>query len=120
MPKKKLTIEPLDEAALKKTILELKAIKAEIKQLEADADKLSESILATMPPKDVRQYGLLRCVIVQAFTRRVTWKDETFALARKLYPSPRALRGFLVGLVRRYPKKKNKAGIRLTEVKEEA
>lgn len=115
--KKDKQLEPLTEGALKKAILDLQDLNEEYKELDKRYDALAAKILATMPPKDVRQYGALRCVIVQAMTRRVSWKDEALKLARRLYPTAAEFRRFLVRLVRDYPKKANKPSIKLSVVK---
>jgi hypothetical protein len=115
---KKKVIEPLKEGELKKAILDLQALDAEYTVLDKRYDVLAERILATMPPKDIRQYGSLRCCIVQAWRRTVNWKHECLVLARK-YLSAKEFRKFLFDLVKTYQKKPNKASIRLTIIRTE-
>lgn len=110
-------IEPLTEGALKKAIFDLDALNQEYKELDKRYDALAAKVLATLDPKEIRQYDDLRCCIVQAWTRRVSWKEETLKLARRLYPSAKEFRRYLFGLVKLYPKKANKPSIKLTRVK---
>jgi hypothetical protein len=120
MAKKKETPEPiksLTESALKSAIEDLDALNAEYKELDKRYDALAEKILATMPVKDVRQYGQLRCTIIQAMRRTVNWKHETWALARKVYTTPNSFRGYLSYMVKTYKKKPTKASIKLSTIK---
>lgn len=112
-------LEPLKEGALKKAILDLQDLNEQYAELDKKWDALAEKILATMPPKDVRQYGNLRCIIVQAWQRRVDWKRECVKLARELYPTAAAFRVFLAGLAKSYKRKPNKPSVKLTVVKGE-
>lgn len=118
MAKKAEAIEPLTENKLKQAILDLQVLNEQYAALDKRYDDIAGKILATMPPKDVRQYGTLRCTIVQAFVRRVDWKKETFAMARELYSTKELFRGFLIHLVRAYKKKPNKPSVKLTIVQE--
>jgi hypothetical protein len=117
MAKKKEVVEPLNEGALHRAICALDALNAEYKELDKRYDDLAAKILATMPPKDVRQYGQLRCTIVQAMRRTVAWKQETFTLARKVYPTPKAFRNYLLYLVKTYRKNATKPSIKLSMIK---
>ena len=122
-------LEPLGEAALRSTFLELQHLNEQYADLDRKWDDLAAKVLATMPPGDVRQYDDLRCMVVQAWARRVDWKKECLELARKLAAVVLSddvtlvrgftLRRFLVGLVKRYTKKANKPSVQLKYVKTE-
>jgi hypothetical protein len=114
---KKVELKPLTENALKQVIMDLDALNAEYKALDKRYEALEVKIMATLKPKDVRQYDDLRCTIVQAMRRTVNWKAETWSLARKVYTTPKAFKGYLVYLVKTYKKKPIKPSIKLTRVK---
>ena len=116
MPKKE-KIEPLKEAQLKAAIERLYQISLDIDDLDTEFKEVAATVLATLPPKDVRQYGLLRCRIMQNMNRGVSWKKEATALARKLYPTVADFRRYLVSLVQRYPKTPGKPFVKLTYLK---
>jgi len=117
MATKEIKLEPLKEGALKKAILDLQDLSEQYEELDKKWDALAEKILATMPPRDVRQYGELRCTIVQAWQRRVDWKRECLKLARELFPTASAFKAFLYRLVKAYRKKANKPSIKLSIIK---
>ena len=120
MATKKVVVEPLNESALKTAIEKMHDLDAEYAALDKRYDLLAAGVLATMKPKDVRQYGMLRCTIVQAIRRTVDWKGEASRLARKLFPAPEALRAFVRELAKRYPRKPIKASIKISVLKGDA
>jgi hypothetical protein len=113
----KKEVQPLTENALKQAIDRLWDIKAEQDKLDEEYKRIGGTVLATLQPKDVRQYGRLRCTIIQNMNRGISWKEEATSLARKLYPTFPEFRKYLVSLVRRHPKKPGKAFFKLTMVK---
>jgi hypothetical protein len=117
--KKQEKIEPLEEDELKKAILALQALNKKYEALDAQYDFLAARVLATMPPRDVRQYGNLRCCVVQMMRRSVDWKKEALGMARRLYPSATEFKRYLFALVKTYKKKAAKPSIKLTVAKTE-
>ena len=106
----------------------MQELKDQYDELDRKWDKLAAGILATMPPGDVRQYNDLRCMVIQAWARRVDWKKECLELARNFslvalghteLAIGFTLRNFLVRLVKRYKKKANKPSVKLIYVKTE-
>jgi uncharacterized protein (UPF0335 family) len=116
MPKKEKS-GPLSEGKLKSAIERLYQIKSEKDDLDAEFEEVAATVLATLDPKDVRQYGQLRCTIMQNMNRGISWKKEWTAVARKLYPTAKAFRAYLVDIVKRHPKKPGKAFTKITWIK---
>lgn len=104
----------LSEDKLKAAIFQLHKIKQQQDALDEEYKRIGATVLSTLKPKDVRQYGKLRCTIIQNMNRSVSWKAEATSLARKLYPTVGEFRRYLVSLVRRHPKKPGKAFFKLT------
>lgn len=99
-------------------IRELYSLKATIKQLEEQEDKLAEGIVKELGIKGVLQFGTIRCTVVQQWRRTVPWGDIAKGLARK-YLSALELRKWGRSIGRKYPKKATKAFVKLTDVVEE-
>lgn len=117
MAVKKEVIEPLSERLLKLEIERLFDIKAQQDELDKKFEASADKVLATLDPKDVRQYDDLRCFVVQNMNRGVSWKEEARLLAKRLYPTAELFRRYTVSLVRKYPRKPGKAFLKLTVVK---
>ena len=117
---KKKKVEALSETDLRLTIEEMYEIKQHVKAEEKRFEDMQQKVMATMPVGDVRQYGTLRCTIVQNIGRGLSYKAEMYRLAHLLYPTVSLFRKFLHDLAKRYPKNQpSKAYAKLVEVKED-
>lgn len=119
--KKKITLvhKPLTEDQIKDKVLRLEEIKADIKVLEKEETKLSETLAKELGVGTIRQYDSTRCTIVQNVGRGIKWKEEAGHLASLLYPTPKKLRVYLRNLAARFPKDKpSKAFAKIVQIKD--
>lgn len=110
--------EEMTGAQLKRKVVRMAEIKAEIKTMNKEFDGLEKEVIDYVGVGNWVESGSWRVCVVQAWQRRVNWKNLAMSLAKTLYPEARAFRAWLKSVVRANRKKAAAPFAKLTAVKE--